>query len=259
MKKIFSSGAIALALTLAFSGCSAPDSSTDTPSGQTLRVGLEGTFAPYGYHDASDQLVGFEVEIAKQIAKDLDVEPEFIETKWDSLIAGLDSDRYDIVINNINPTPERQAKYDFTDPYAISRAQILVRKDSGITKLEDLDGKKCGQTPSSDFGQTAAKAGATLLPTQGFSESAQLVINGQADCTVNDVVTASHYLKNANSDQLTSVTISDAEPVINAIMLPKNHEELKKKLNASIEKGLADGSYKSIFEKYIGEDISPQK
>ncbi|MDE1655726.1 transporter substrate-binding domain-containing protein [Actinotignum sanguinis] len=258
MKKIFKVLAAGLAAVTVLSGCGAKkDSLAQIEETGKIKVGIEGTFVPYGYHDKSGKLVGFEVEIAQLIAQDLGVEPEFVETKWDSLIAGLDTGKYDIVTNNINPTEERRKKYDFTAPYAISRSEILVKKGSGITKLEDLKGKKCAQTPSSDYGQTAAAAGADIVPSQGFSESTQLVINGQADCTVNDVVTVSDFLKKTSATDLDGIKVPGAEPVQISVMLAKGSEPLKEKLNESIAKGLSNGSYAKIFEKYIGEDISP--
>ena len=77
-----------------------------------ITIGLEGTFPPFSCHEVSGELTGFEFELAEQIAKDLGVEAKYVETKWDSLIAGLDTDKYDFVINNISINDERKAKYD---------------------------------------------------------------------------------------------------------------------------------------------------
>ncbi|WP_345028580.1 transporter substrate-binding domain-containing protein, partial [Cellulomonas oligotrophica] len=82
------------------------------------RIGTEGTYAPFTFHQPSDnQLVGFDVEIGRAIAAKLGVKPEFVEGKWDGLIAGLNVNRYDVVINQVGISPERQAKYDFSKPY----------------------------------------------------------------------------------------------------------------------------------------------
>ena len=105
-------------------------SATDAPptllesikSAGKIRIGVEGTYRPYTYHDASGKLAGFEYDIAETLAKDLGVTAEYIETPWDSLIAGVDAGRYDIVLNNVAPTEERKKKYDFSVPYAHSRA-----------------------------------------------------------------------------------------------------------------------------------------
>ncbi|TIU26251.1 MAG: transporter substrate-binding domain-containing protein, partial [Mesorhizobium sp.] len=84
-----------------------------------LKVGTEGTGA----------LVVFDVEIAKAIAEKLGVKVQFLEGKWDGLIAGLDANRYDAVINEVGITDARKAKYDFSDPYIASKAVLIVRGD----------------------------------------------------------------------------------------------------------------------------------
>ncbi|MFT7758891.1 UNVERIFIED_CONTAM: transporter substrate-binding domain-containing protein, partial [Salmonella enterica subsp. enterica serovar Enteritidis] len=82
-----------------------------------LKIGTEGTYAPFTYHDTAGKLVGFDVEIGEAIAKNLGVKAEFLEGKWDGLIAGLDAKRYDTVINQVGITEARKAKYDFSEPY----------------------------------------------------------------------------------------------------------------------------------------------
>lgn len=102
-----------------------------------IRIGVEGTYRPYTYHDASGKLAGFEYDIAETLAKDLGVTAEYIETPWDSLIAGVDAGRYDIVLNNVAPTEERKKKYDFSVPYAHSRARVGVKKDSSLKNASE--------------------------------------------------------------------------------------------------------------------------
>jgi L-cystine transport system substrate-binding protein len=82
-------------------------------SAGTLKLGTEGTYARFTFHDASNALTGFDVEIARAIASRLGVKAEFVEGKWDGLIAGLDAKRYDVVINEVTVTDARKAKYDF--------------------------------------------------------------------------------------------------------------------------------------------------
>ena len=119
--------------------CSSDEKSDDAATSGTglqsirdkgkLRIGMEGTFRPYGYHDGG-KLVGFEKEIGDLIAADLGVEPQYVETQWDSLIAGVDAGRYDIIINNISATSERRKKFDFSVPYAESRGCLLYTSPS---------------------------------------------------------------------------------------------------------------------------------
>ena len=85
-----------------------------------LMIGTEGTYAPFTFHDESGKLTGFDVEIAQEVAKRLGVEAEFLETQWDAMFAGLDAKRFDMVANQVGIKPERQEKYDFSDPYITS-------------------------------------------------------------------------------------------------------------------------------------------
>src|SRR5262245_61849281 len=106
-----------------------------------FKIGTEGTYAPFTYHDASGKLVGFDVEIGEAIAKQLGVKPQFLEGKWDGLIAGLDANRYDTVINQVGITEARKQKYDFSEPYIASKAVLIVKGDnSEIKGFADLKG-----------------------------------------------------------------------------------------------------------------------
>ena len=112
-----------------------------------LRIGTEGTYAPYSYHDENGDLTGFDVEIAELVAERLGVKPEFIETKWDAMIAGLDADRFDIIANQVGITEEREEKYDFSEPYTYIHGALIVAKDNDTIKsFDDIKGKKSAQT-----------------------------------------------------------------------------------------------------------------
>ena len=103
-----------------------------------LKIGTEGTYAPFTYHDASGALVGFDVEIGREVAKRIGVKAEFLEGKWDGLIAGLDARRYDAVINQVGITEARKAKYDFSDPYISSCASAWnSRPVSGVIGVQN--------------------------------------------------------------------------------------------------------------------------
>src|SRR5690606_8717594 len=152
-----------------------------------FRIGTEGTYAPFTFHDANNQLVGFDVEIGREVAKRLGVEAQFLEGKWDGLIAGLDANRYDAVINQVGITEERKQKYDFSDPYIASKAVLIVKGDNeDIKDFADLKGKKAAQSLTSNFGKLAQSNGAELVGTDGFDQSIQLVLTGRADATIND-------------------------------------------------------------------------
>lgn len=136
-----------------------------------IKIGTEGTYAPFSYHDASNKLTGFDVEIGRAIAQKLGVKAEFVEGKWDGLIAGLDVKRYDAVINQVGITDARKAKYDFSDPYISSQAALIVREDNqAIKSFADLKGRKSANTLTSNFGKLAQSYGAEVVPVQGSTK-----------------------------------------------------------------------------------------
>ncbi|ATP39561.1 amino acid ABC transporter substrate-binding protein [Solibacillus sp. R5-41] len=258
MKKMFA--ALALA-TLALAACGGEDEATsinklkEIEDDGVIQIGLEGTFPPFSYHNEAGDLTGFEYEIAAQIAEDLGVKAEFIETKWDSLIAGLDTDKYDFVINNVSITDERKEKYDFSIPYMESVAVLAVNKDkSDITKIEDLDGKKAAQTITSNFAKDAEALGAEIVPATDLTSSIELVLQGRADGTIHDRVTFLTYLQEQSDAKLKIVEGSTSSSNI-ALILNKDNEQFRKKLNEIIQNRTEDGTFAAISEKYFGENI----
>jgi cystine transport system substrate-binding protein len=139
-----------------------------------IKIGTEGTYPPFTYHDKSGKLVGFDVEIGELIASGLGVKPQFVEGKWDGLIAGVDAKRYDLVLNEVAITPERLKKYDFSDPYITSKAVIVVHSDNqSIKSFADLKGKKSSQSLTSNFAQLAKSSGAEVVATEGCHHQRQ--------------------------------------------------------------------------------------
>lgn len=112
----------------------------------TLVVGLEGTYPPFSFQDQSGNLSGFEVDFSRALAQQLGVKVKIAPTKWDGILAALESKRLDVVINQVTITPERRNKYDFSAPYTVSGIQVLARKGEAgrFQKPQDLNGKKVG-------------------------------------------------------------------------------------------------------------------
>ena len=221
-----------------------------------LRIGTEGTYAPFTFHDASGALVGFDVEIGRAVAEKLGVDAEFVEGPWDGLIAGIDANRYDVVINQVGINAERQAKYDFSEPYIASKAALVVRGDNtDITSFESLSGKTSAQSLTSNFGKLAETYGATLVGTEGFDQSIALVLQGRADATINDSLSFFDFKKQQpNADVKVVATADDAD--FSGILLAKGKPELLAAINEALATIKADGTYAEISQKYFGEDVS---
>ncbi|WP_411033610.1 amino acid ABC transporter substrate-binding protein [Shinella sp. BYT-45] len=225
-------------------------------SAGALKIGTEGTYAPFTYHDASGKLVGFDVEIGEAIAKRLGVKAEFLEGKWDGLIAGLDANRYDAVINQVGITEERKKKYDFSEPYIASKAVLIVRADDdSIKSFADLKGKKSAQSLTSNFGKLAQESGAELVGTDGFDQSIQLVLTGRADATINDSLSFLDFKKH-KPDANVKIAAEQADADYSGVIIRKGEPELLEAINKALAEIKADGTYQAIADKYFGQDVS---
>lgn len=221
-----------------------------------LRIGTEGTYAPFTYHDSTGALVGFDVAIGRAIAERLGVEAEFVEGPWDGLIAGIDANRYDVVINQVGINEERQAKYDFSEPYIASKAALVVRADNEeIASFEDLAGKRAAQTLTSNYGKMAQEYGAEVVPTEGFDQSIALVLQGRADATINDSLSFFDFRKQ-QPDAEVKIAATQADADFSGVLLAKGKPELLAAINAALAEIKADGTYAEISEQYFGEDVS---
>ncbi|HEV7249211.1 MAG TPA: amino acid ABC transporter substrate-binding protein [Shinella sp.] len=225
-------------------------------SAGALKIGTEGTYAPFTFHDTDGKLVGFDVEIGEAIAKKLGVKAEFLEGKWDGLIAGLDANRYDAVINQVGITDARKQKYDFSEPYIASKAVLIVRADDDSIKgFADLKGKKSAQSLTSNFGKIAEGAGAELVGTDGFDQSIQLVLTGRADATINDSLSFLDFKKH-KPDANVKIAAEQADADYSGVIIRKGEPELLEAINKALTEIKADGTYKTIADKYFGQDVS---
>ncbi|MCV0427936.1 MAG: amino acid ABC transporter substrate-binding protein [Roseibium sp.] len=225
-------------------------------SAGVIKIGTEGTYAPFTYHDTEGKLVGFDVEIGHAVAEKLGVKAEFVEGKWDGLIAGLDVKRYDAVINQVGITDARKQKYNFSDPYIVSKAVLIVRANNDdINGFDDLSGKKSAQSLTSNFGKIAEDAGAELIGTDGFDQSIQLVLTRRADATINDSLSYLDF-KKQKPDAPVKVVAEKADADHSGILVRKGDPELVEALNSALAEIKSDGTYQAISEKYFGQDVS---
>lgn len=225
-------------------------------SSGVLRIGTEGTYAPFTFHDESNALTGFDVEIARALAARLGVKPQFVEGKWDGLIAGLDAKRYDVVVNEVTVTDARKAKYDFSDPYIVSKAALVVRSDNSSVKgFEDLKGRKAAESLTSNFAQLARSFGAEVVQVDGFNQAIDLLLAGRVDATINDSLSFLDFKKH-KPDAALKAAAFQGNADLQAVLLRKGNPELLSAINKAIADIKADGTYLAISKKYFNEDVS---
>ena len=184
--------------------------------------------------------------------------PEYIETEWDSLIAGLDVDRYDLVINNVGITEERQQKYAFTEPYAQSIGRIAVPEDSEVQTAEELEGKRSAQTATSNWAQQMEKLGAEIVPVQGFAEAIELVVQGRVDATANDFISFQTYQEEHPDAAFRLLDAELPTDVTVGVIMQQEQQPLLDAVDEILAGMKEDGSLAAIYEQWVGQDITPE-
>lgn len=223
-----------------------------------ITIAMEGTWAPWTYHDESDELVGYDVEVSKLIAEKLGVEPVFIEGEWDGLLAGLDSGRYDMMVNGVDITEERSEKYDFSIPYAYNHTAIIVNGDNDeIASFEDLNGKNTANTISSTYAELAESYGANVTGVDDLNQTFELLLSGRIDATLNAEVTYYDYMK-AHPDA--NIKIAALTEDATHVAMPFRKGEETESLRAAVDEAITElsesGQLSELSEKYFGVDIS---
>ena len=255
-----SSNSTAASGTAASVAPAAGDQLSSIQSSGKLIVALEGAWQPWSFHDESDTLVGYDVEVSRAIAEKLGVEPEYVESDWDSLFAGLDAGRFDIVCNGVEVTDERAKTYDFTTPYGYIHTALAVRKDNeDIKSFEDLKGKTTANSLASTYMELAESYGATVQGIDTLEETIQLLTAGRIDATLNADVSFYDYLNvHPDADFKLVAQTEDASHVAIPVRKGDDSASLLEAINTAIEELRADGTLKALGEKYFGQDISSE-
>lgn len=221
-------------------------------------VAMEGTWAPWTYHDEDDHLVGYDVEVAQNIAQRLGVEVNFAEGEWDGLLAGLDSGRYDIMVNGVDIDEARSEKYDFSIPYAYNRTAVIVSGDNdSIQSMEDLNGKSTANTLNSTYANVAESYGAEVTGVDDFIQTIELLNSGRIDATLNAEVSYYDYMAQHPD---ANIKIACIDPATTQVAIPMRKGEESAALVAAINDALSemaeDGTLTELSMKYFGTDIS---
>jgi len=223
-----------------------------------LRVGLEGTYSPFGYQDEQGNLVGFDVDIARAIAGKMGLKPEFTPSKWEGILAALDTGRFDIVANQVTMSEERKKVYDFSQPYTFSGLQILVRKDHvrDIKAPEDLAGKKVGVLLGTNHEQWLREH-TPKAEVRTYDEDAtrnQDLLVGRIDAILNDRLIVGSTLKVYGGNIVpTGPLLSETRQ---AIAIKKGNPELVAAVDQALAALAADGTLKRISEAWFSADVT---
>ena len=259
--------AAGLSLT-ALSGCSSSSSAgSSADAGQLaaikeagrLVIGIEGTYPPFSYHDENGNLTGMDAEVGRALAEKLGVEAEFAEASWDALLIGVDSGRFDTVINSVSVTEERSEKYDFSEPYCYMDRHVIVRSDDdSIRSLEDLNGKIVATSSTNDYVSWYESHGASVAAVETSSEGIEMLLTGRADFMgVNLPILNAYYTEQpeARTKLRDAFVIPDSEDII-AIPVRKGETELRDAINEALRELREDGTLAAISQECLGGDYT---
>lgn len=246
------------------SACSKPTeedtSLSKVEEAKTLVVATSGTLYPSSYYNDENELVGYDVDVAKEVAKRLGVEITFKEYNVDGQVSSLTRGEADFAANDFGLTDERAEKFSLSTPIKYSFDSMIVRKsdDSGIASLEDLDGKKAAGEPNTSYMRLAESYGAELVTYDNATNDQYLtdVANGRTDVILND-----YYLQKMAVAALPDIPIKILEDVYfnpneTGFLFVKDHQALQEKVDAVLAEMKEDGRLKELAETYFQTDIS---
>ena len=223
----------------------------------TLTIAMEGVWQPWTYHDETGALTGFDVEVGALVAEGLGVAPEYVETDWSAILAGVDSGRFDMACNGVGFTEERAQSYDFSSVYVYTQMVLVVRDDNeDIRSMEDLKGRKTANSPSSTYAMRAEEVGAEVVYVDTLGETMEMLQQGRVDATLNDKDSVESYLAEHPEAKIKIALTVAGEPV--AIPLKKGPESdaLRAEIDRILQEARDNGKLAELSVKYFGVDLT---
>lgn len=222
----------------------------------TLKVATEGTFSPFSYYNDKNELVGYDVDVARAVAEKLGLKIEFLTAPWDAMLAAFDAGKADAVFNQVSITDERKKKYEYSVPYTVVYGAIIVHKDNNdIKSFKDLKGKKNADSATSNWAQVAKKYGAQNVTVDSFAKSMELLIARRVDTVVRDNTVFYDFLKQ-RPDAPIKIAAKLKDVDYSAAIVQKGNKELADQISRALNELKAEGKLKEISLKYFGKDVS---
>ena len=227
--------------------------------GGTFIVGFDQDFPPMGFVGDDGEFTGFDLELAQETAKRLGLEYKPQPIAWDSKDMELESGNIDCIWNGFTITG-REDDYTWTEPYMANTQVFVVAKDSGIAGQADLAGKvvevqvdSSAEAALQEAPDLTASFG-QLLTTADYNTAFMDLEQGAVDAIAMDVIVAGYQIQQRNADFVILEDALSAEEY--GVGFKKGNEELRDKVQATLEEMAADGTLKEISEKWFGEDVT---
>lgn len=223
-------------------------------------VGLDATFAPMGFTDKDDNIVGFDVDLAKAVGEKLGVEMEFKSIDWDAKYTELDAKNIDCIWNGMSATPERAEKLSLSKEYFNNKIVVMTLKDDvKVDKAEDLANYNIGiQADSSAL--EAVKGNKAydsfkdkIKEYKSYDDAITDMQAGRMDCVIIDEVLGNY--KNTKMDNALKECKFDFGDDFYAIGFRKDDTELTSKVNDALQELIDEGEAAKISKKWFGKDL----
>lgn len=222
-----------------------------------LVIGIDDKFAPMGFRDEQNEIVGFDIDLAKAAAEKMGVDVKFQPIDWKTKESELSSGRIDLIWNGYTITDERKEKVNFTKPYLANAQVVATLADSDIQSLNDLKGKTVGLQSLSSAAD-ALSANPVSSEIKSISEYADNVLalsdlkSGRVDAVIIDEVVIDYYM--SKEGEAFKVLDESLAPEEYGVGVAKNNEDLLNDLQAALDEMNEDGTAAEISEKWFGED-----
>jgi polar amino acid transport system substrate-binding protein len=250
--KLFRGAALAVVVALAGLG-------TVRAEAQEIKIGTEGAYPPWNNLNAKGELEGMEIDFGNALCEKMKVKCTFVAQDWDGIIPGLLSKKYDLIMAGMNATEERKQKVDFSSVYTLGKIIIIGNKADTNTDISPaaLKGKSIGVQGSTIHANYAEKyfGESTVKPYPTQEEANLDLANGRVDYVMADEDSLLTFLGKSEGGCCKVIAEVTRDPMIHgagvAAAFRKEDAELRAKFNAALKEAFADGTFKTINDKYF--------
>ncbi len=260
---------VALAVSLSWgAGCAKKEAAGDQSLEKVVKkgalvLGLDDAFPPMGFRNEDNEIVGFDIDVAREVCKRLGVELRPQPIDWNAKEQELNTGKIDCIWNGFTITPARQEQLNFTEPYVANAQVLVVRADAPIFKLSELMGKQVGlQAGSSaaDALEAAVEFRATLSKVVEFKDNLTALMDleaGGVDAVVMDLLVANDNI--ARSGKAHRILEERLAPEEYGVGFRKGDQALRDAVQAELSAMAKDGALKEIAVRWFGADITTVK
>ncbi|WP_323117811.1 transporter substrate-binding domain-containing protein [Burkholderia alba] len=248
----------AAALNFVAPAAHAADVLDSVKSSGVLKIGIEGTYPPFGYRNDKGELEGFDIDVAKAVAAKLGMKPQFVTVEWSGIIAGLQAGKFDVIVNQVTITPQRREAIDFSQPYLYSAAQLIQRADDNhdYGAPGAMNGRKIGVTLGTNFADLAKTIpGVTVLTYPGAPEKLRDVATKRVDASMDDRLMLPYLIKTSNLPLKPGATVKGGETQM-GIPYHKGNPKFGAALEGALNALRQDGTLAKLSVKWFGADYT---